>query len=812
MLSNYFTIALRNLSKNRLFSLLNIGGLSTGLAVAMLIGLYVRDEWSFDQFNEKADRIYRVNFDVRFGGKESALAVASAPFGPTLVRDYPAVEAMCRFRQWGFITVKKGNEAIEEGFNTYVDSTFFSIFSMPLVEGDPKTALTEPGTGVISEKIALKYFGATTGIVGRTLRINENRDLRVTGVMRDMPAQSHFHYDFLFSMASIAEEANSDLWLSNNFQTYLLLRPGSSARDLESRINEIIDKYIGPQFESITGGTMTAFRASGDWLKYSLTNIRDIHLFSNRETEHEANSDVKYVWIFGLVALMVLLLACVNFMNLSTARSTGRAREVGVRKALGSNRSALVGQFLTESLLLTGLSFIVATGAVWLVLPTFNDFAAKDIHFSILDTPMLASLAGLALFTALVAGSYPAFFLSAFKPIEVLKGKLTLSAKGSASSWLRSSLVVFQFFISVALIAAVLVVQKQLDFIQNKKLGYEKEQLVMLRNTWWLQGKTLDFKAKLLQIPGIESASCSDYFPTPSSRDNTTYTKAGMDVATASISSQHWTVDFDYLRTFGLKMHQGRWFDPALKTDSTVCVINQAAARELGWPDAVGQKLSTFSDPSLSVMTSMEIVGVVENFNFESLHENISPLVITIGRGSGTMALRLETNANIQKTLASVGDLFKTYLPAQPYNYRFVDDEFDTQYRAEQRIGKILGAFAGFAIFIACLGLFGLATFTAEQRTKEIGIRKVLGASVSGLTGLLAKDFLKLVLVAILLASPIAYYFMDKWLSDFAYRMEMQWWIFGFAALVAVSIAFLTVSIQSIRAAIANPVKSLRNE
>ena len=811
MLTNYLTIAFRNLSKNRLFTLLNIGGLSTGLVVAMLIGLYVRDECSFDQFNEKAERIFRVNFDVRFGGVEDAVAVASPPMGPTLVRDFPAVETMCRFRQWGFITVKKDNEAIEEGFNAYVDSTFFAVFTMPLIEGDPKTALTEPGTGVISEKIAQKYFGTTTGVVGRTMRINENRDMRVTGVMRNMPAQSHFHYDFLFSMASIAEEANSDIWLSNNFQTYLLLRPEASVANMESRINDVIAKYIAPQFERITGSTMAAFNAKGDWLKYSLINVRDIHLHSNRTAEHEANSDIKYVWIFSLVALMVLLLACVNFMNLSTARSTGRAREVGVRKALGSNRGALVGQFLTESLVLTVLSFVLASAVVWLALPTFNDFAAKDIQFSLLDAPMLAALAGLAFFTAFVAGSYPAFFLSAFKPIEVLKGKLTLNNKGGAS-WFRSGLVVFQFFISVALIASVLVVQKQLEFIQTKKLGYEKERLVMLRNTWWLKEKTLDFKAQLLQIPGIESASCADFFPTPSSRNSTTFTKAGMDVATASISSQHWTVDFDYLKAFGLKIREGRWFDPALKTDTMVCVINQAAAKAFGWPNPVGQKISTFANPELKEMTTIEIVGVIEDFNYESLRENIGPLVMTIGNSSGTMALRLAPHADIEKTMASIGGVFKSYLPAQPYNFKFVDQEFDRQYRVEQRIGSILGAFAGFAIFIACLGLFGLAAFTAEQRTKEIGIRKVLGASVAGITGLLAKDFLKLVFVAIILATPVAYFFMQKWLADFAYRIDMQWWIFVSAAIGAVSIAFLTVSIQSVRAALANPVKSLRSE
>jgi putative ABC transport system permease protein len=334
----------------------------------------------------------------------------------------------------------------------------------------------------------------------------------------------------------------------------------------------------------------------------------------------------------------------------------------------------------------------------------------------------------------------------------------------------------------------------------------------MLRNTWWLREKTLDFKSRLLQIPGIESASCTDYFPTPSSRSNTTFTKAGMDVATASISSQHWTVDFDYLQTFGLKLQEGRWFDPALKTDSTVCVINQAAAKAFGWPNPVGQKISSFTNPTLKETRTMEIVGVVQDFNYESLRENIGPMVISIGDGSGTMALRIAAKADIEKTMAAVGAIFKTALPAQPFNFKFVDEEFDQEYRVEQRIGSILGAFAGFAIFIACLGLFGLASFTAEQRTKEIGIRKVLGASVAGITGLLAKDFLKLVIVSVVLASPVAYYFMQRWLADFAYRIDIHWWMFVAAALAAASIAFLTVGFQSVRAALANPVKSLRSE
>lgn len=809
MLRNHLTIAFRNLSKNRIFSLLNIVGLATGLTVTMLIGLYVRDEWSFDRFHEKADRIFRINYDARVGGEEHPMAVSPAPMGAAFVRDYPAVEDFCRFRQWGFITVKKGNEAIEEGDNTYVDNSFFSIFSMPLIEGDPRTALIEPNTVVISEKMAQKYFGSTTGVVGRTLRINEHSDRRITGVMQNIPAQSHFHYDFLFSMSTI-EEGNNDMWLSNNFQTYLLLRPGASAAQFPAYFKEITEKYLRPQFDRITGSTLTAFEATGDFMKYSLQNIRDIHLYSDRGGEHEANSDIKYVWIFSAVALIVLLLACVNFMNLSTARSSGRAREVGVRKALGSRRSTLIHQFLTESFVLTILSFALALAAVKLALPAFNHFAEKEIAYSLSDAPMLGVLAGLAGLTALVAGSYPAFFLSAFRPIETLKGKI--SAGGQGSSQFRSSLVVFQFCASIALITSVLVVQQQLSFIQNKKLGWEKEQLVMLRNTWWLQGKTLDFKSQLQQIPGIEHVSCVDYFPTPSSRNSIPFTPAGSDVASESIASQLWAVDFDYLNTLGMNMQSGRWFDANLKTDSAVCVINEAAAKAFGWSDPVGRKILTYIDPELKNMATFEIVGVVENFHFESIRQNIEPIVMNIGRGSGTMALRLSKNADTEKTMAAVGQLFKAALPAQPFNYRFLNDEFNRLYISEHRIGGILGAFAGFAIFIACLGLFGLAAFMAEQRTKEIGIRKVLGASIGSLVGLLSRDFLKLVFIAVVIAAPVAWYFMQGWLSDFAYRIDLQWWMFALAGLVAAAIAFLTVAGQAVRSALANPVKSLRNE
>ncbi len=809
MLVYHIKLAWRNLLKNRLFSLLNIGGLSAGLAVAMLIGLYVRDELSFDRFHKKSDRIFRVNYDTNIGGQEQSYAVSPAPMGPTFVREYPAVESFCRFRQMGFITIRKGDEAIEEGSSSYVDSSFFSVFSIPLLEGDPNTALKEPNTMVISEKMAQKYFGATTGVVGRTLRINEYMDRRVTGVMRNIPAQSHFHYDILFSLNTL-NEGNSDVWLSNNFSTYLLLRPGASEAQFPAYFDALMQQYLIPQIEQMASISKDAFAASGDQLHYSLQNIRDIHLHSDRSAELEANSDIKYIWIFGSIALMVLLLACVNFMNLSTARSLHRAREVGVRKALGSNRSALVRQFLTESMVLTLVSFGLALSVVYMVLPAFNHFSDKNIILSLRDAPVWAGLGGLALITALVAGSYPAFFLSTFRPLETLKGHLSAAGKGTGR--LRSSLVVFQFCTSVALISCVGVVQQQLAFIQHKKLGWDKEQVVMLRNTWWLQGRTLDFKARLQDIPGVERVSCADYFPTPSPRNSLAFTPVGKGVSSETMNSQLWEIDFDYLKVFGMYMQSGRWFDPRLATDSVACVINASAARMFGWADPLGHSIETFIDPQLQQKIQVKIIGVMEDFHFESLRETISPIAMIIGRGSGTMALRLSPQADMEKTIASVGQLYQNYLPGQPFNYRFLDDEFQQIYASERRIGSILGAFAGFAIFIACLGLFGLAAFMAEQRTKEIGIRKVLGASIGSVVGLLSKDFMKLVLASFIIAFPVAYYFMQQWLADFAYRIDIQWWMFAAAGVAATLVAVLTVGFQSVKAALANPVESLRSE
>ncbi|MFN0033878.1 MAG: ABC transporter permease [Saprospiraceae bacterium] len=817
MLSNYLTLALRNLRKNPLYSGLNIFGLSLGIATCVLIALYVRDELSFDAFNEKAERIFRVNSDVHFGGMESRYAVVPPPLGGTMKRDYPQVEEFCRFRQWGMITIKKDELSLEEPLNSYVDGSIFKIFTLPFVEGDPNTALDEPNTVVITESTARKYFGTSTGVVGRTLRVNDNKDYRLTGVIRDIPAQAHFHFNVFFSMPSMGEEATSDTWLSHAFQTYLLLRPDADAAGLNALFPAMVEKYTAPQVAASMGMTYQDMTANGDYVRYNLTNIRDIHLRSDRDEEMESGGDIRYVWIFSAVALFILLLACINFMNLSTARSAGRAREVGVRKVLGSARRALVGQFLAESFVLTGVAFVLALGLASLALPYFNDFSGKEIRLfaearagnfwglSDVALPLLI----LAVFTALLAGSYPAFILSSFRPLEVLRGN-SPSLGGQGRAWLRSSLVVFQFFTSVALVICVLTVQQQLHFVQTKKLGFEKDRLVLLRNTWWLQRSTETFRQELLQMPGVESVTTSNFYPVPGMRNTGSYQPEGTTDPKSTLYADRWDLDFEYLQTLGMKLASGRDFDKNLRTDSFSVILNESAVKMLGWQNPLGRKLTIMNVDSENDPT-YTVIGVVQDFHFENLRQTITPVVMHLGGWTGMMGIRLRPG-DPQPALAAVGGLYNKYLPGKPFEYSFLDEDYGRQYRSELRIGKILGAFAGFAIFIACLGLFGLAAFTAEQRTKEIGIRKVLGASVAGITGLLAKDFLKLVVLAILIASPVAYYFMNLWLADFAYRIEIKWWVFALAGVGAALVAALTVSFQSVRAALANPVKSLRSE
>lgn len=808
MLRNYLKIALRNLKKNKGFSAINILGLAIGIATCLLITLYVLDELSYDRHHEKADRIYRVNAAINFGGTLQNLAVAPDPLAFTMVNDYPQVENAVRFRNYGASVVRKGEQNIKEEKIISVDATLFDVFTLPMIQGNPKTALRDPNTVVITEEIAEKYFG-TSQAVGQVLRFDNQTDYKVTGVIKNLPPNSHFDFDFFVSMAG-SEEARRNNWVSFNFNTYLLLQKGTRPETMERKFGELMEKYLFPQAADLMGITKESFEKSGSYIKFSLTPLTDIHLRSDQVAELGPNSDIQFVYIFSAVALLILVIACLNFMNLSTARSANRAKEVGVRKVLGTQRAHLINQFLTESVLMSLIAFIIGYVIAFLMLPYFNDLAAKELSLSIAQHPVLLPvLSGCPVIVGLLAGSYPAFYLSSFQPIKVLKGRL---GSGFKSSYFRSTMVVFQFSISIALIIGTIVIYRQLNYIQNKKLGFNKEQVLIIKDTYVLNEQTEVFRNEALRLPHVVSATVSGYLPVPSSRSEDLFFPEGVMDPKKSISMQNWSVDVDYVATMGMEIIKGRNFSKDLLTDSNTVIINEAAAQVMGLQDPIGKKVGNLQDVTdKNSMRYYTIIGVVKNFNYESLRQNIEALCMKLGRATGNISFRMQTG-NVMGVVKNMESLWKKMAPGQAFTYSFLDEDFNAVYRAEQRMGTIFISFAVLAIFIACLGLFGLATYAAEQRTREIGIRKVLGASVGSIAGMLSRDFLKLVLIAALIVFPIAWWAMHQWLEDFAFRITISWWIFVFAAAVALLIALLTVSFQAIKAAVANPVKSLRTE
>jgi putative ABC transport system permease protein len=807
MIKNYLKVAIRNLWKNKGFSTINIIGLSVGLATCLLIMLYVVDELSYDKFNTKADRIYRVDGDIQFGGNHVVLAVAPEPMGPTLKKDFPEVEQYVRFRGYGGLLVKKGNENVNEGKVIYADSTLFDVFTLPMTAGDPKTALKDPKCVVITEKIAQKYFN-TTDVVGKTLTINDTSSLKITGVIKNIPPESHFNFDFFVSLNGSIQPEEVNNWVSNNENTYIVLKKGADPKVLEAKFPDMVDKYMGPQALALLNIKMEDFKKSGNFDRYSLVPLTSIHLHSNKIAELGANSNVQYIYIFSAIAIFILLIACVNFMNLSTARSSNRAKEVGVRKVLGSVRGHLIYQFLTESILITLIACVLALLIAWLLLPYFNHIANKEIEINLFSGWLIPSLLAIVLIVGLLAGSYPAFYLSSFKPIVVLKGKL---AGGFKRSWLRGSLVVFQFWISIILIIGTIVIYKQLQYIQNKQLGYDRNQVLVLENTSPLGSQAKSFENELLKLPGVRSVTMTGFLPTSDWRnDSPIFADASLDQKTA-VSSQIWTVDENYIPTLGMQIAKGRNFSKQFLTDSSGIIINEAAEKLLGFKDPIDRPIYYLTDFKTKSVGTYHIVGVVKDFNYNSLRETVTPLVLFYGNQTGKAAIKINT-ANIKGLVAQIENEWRAIAPGQPFSYAFMDDQFNNQYRTEQRVSRISITFSILAILIACLGLFGLVTYAAEQRVKEIGIRKVLGASAVNLVSMLSKDFLKLVIISALIAFPVAWWAMHKWLQDFAYRIHIGWWIFLLAGSVAVLIALLTVSFQTIKAALTNPVKSLRTE
>ena len=808
MFKNYLKTAFRNLWRSKGFSAINIVGLAIGLATCLLILIFVMDELSYDRYNVKADRIYRVDGDIKFGGTHFILAVAPAPDGPAMLRDYPEVEKECRFRMRGGRMVKKGNQNIQEDAVIWADSTVFDVFSLPMIAGNPHTALLNARTVVITEKIAKKYFDAVD-VVGRTLILDDSIPYKVTGVIRDIPEQSHFHYDLFLSMTELDEAKQLDQWLSNNFNTYIVLREGTDAKKLEVKMREMVTKYVGPLIREAVNQSVDDFFKAGNTVGFYLTPLTAIHLHSNKTAELGANGNIQYVYIFSAIAVFILLIACVNFMNLSTARSANRAKEVGIRKVLGSLRGSLMSQFMVESILVSFLSMLLALGLAWLLLPVFNNLSAKHMEIGLFARPWLApAILGLVLIVGVLAGSYPAFFLSAFRPIAVLKGNV---AAGFKTGWLRNSLVVFQFGISIFLLVGTAVIYRQLSYIHNRELGFNRDQVLILQNTNSLGNQIHAFKDQVLKFQGVEGATMTGFLPTGDSRnDDAIFLSPDLDTKRA-ISMQTWQVDENYIPVLGMRMAAGRNFSRAFGTDSNAAIVNEAAVRLMQGQPPLLQHLYEIDDLHTKKLSEYHIIGVVKDFNFNSLREVVTPMVLYMHENRGAIALRLH-GGNIPRLIDQINGVWRTMAPSQPFSYTFMDDEFNNIYKGEQRMGGISLSFSLLAIFIACLGLFGLAAYAAEQRTREIGIRKVLGATVGGIVALLSKDFLRLVVIAAIIAFPFAWWAMHTWLQDFAYRITIGWEIFAVAMVMAVAIALLTVSFQAVKAGLANPVKSLRSE
>jgi putative ABC transport system permease protein len=805
MIKNYFKIAFRNLRKNLGFTTINIIGLAIGLASCLMIMLYVSDELSFDKFHPKADRIYRIHTDIKFAGKEMELAFSSDPIGETLKKDYPQVEQYVRLAPNGNTLVKKGNESFNEPNVLFADSTFFGVFSYKLLSGNPTTVLAEPNALAISKKLAEKYFGSVQNAMNQTLILENTMHCKVAGVYENMPENAHFQTDILISMKTQVYQWGN--FLSHNHYTYIVLKKGTGPSVMESKFEEVTQKHLGPQMQKVMGVGMENFRKSGSYIRYALMPLTKIHLHSNRTGELASNGSIQYVYIFSAIALFILLIACINFMNLSTARSVNRAKEVGIRKVLGSLRSSLMSQFLIESIVLVAISMVIGVLLVYLALPLFNDISSKTLIISsLLNWQSLLILLAIPFVVGGIAGSYPALFLSKFQPILVLKGKLS----GTNRDNIRSSLVVFQFMTSIVLIISTLVVYQQLNYIQNKQLGFTKDQVLIVHEAYALGEKTETFKNEILRQPNIISGTMSGFLPVNSSRSNTPFFPEGEIDHNKAVSIQNWSVDYDYLKTMGMEIVQGRNFSKDYGTDSTGIIINETAVKKFGFANPLGKSVSSFQ-LNLKDFDTYTIIGVIKDFHFESLRNEISALSMKLGRSRGAVSFKIN-GQNIPQTVKQIEAKWQEMANGQPFKYGFMDEEFDQMYRSETRIGTLALIFAFLSILIACLGLFGLAAFMAEQRTKEIGIRKVLGASVPNIVQMLSKDFLKLVFISTVIAFPIAWWAMHKWLQDFAYRIDIEWWVFALAGVMALLIALLTVSFQAVKAAVANPVKSLRTE
>lgn len=803
MIVNYLKIAWRNLVRNKTFSFINVFGLSVGLTCFLLIAAFVYDELSFDRYAKEAAHMYRVQLHLDENGGTTDFPMVDGAVGEGIQDAYPEVTNVTRLiRRSGWFFQYNG-QTFKEDRVAIVDDNFLTSFSIPLSEGDQKTALLEPNTLVLSRPTAIKYFGEGP-VLGKLLTARD-KTYKVTGVFEALPGNSHVHFDMAFSMNSLPMQRQT--WSNVSHYTYVTLRPGTDPKQLEVKFPQLVAKYVVPEIQADMGVSLAEAQKSVNTFRFFLQPLSDIHLHSHTKYELEANGDISYIYIFGALALFILLLACVNFTNLSTASATRRAREVGIRKVMGSQKKQLVIQFLTESVLLSLIATAIALAMVYALLPAFNHVSGKQIHmpFFLQSTTLLGAFA-VSLLTGMLAGLYPSFVLSSFAPIKVLKGRLANQPRGHL---LRSGLVVFQFVISTALIISTIIVYRQLHFMQNQQLGYDKDQVLIIEDTWaGLGANESAFKQQLLTDTRVAHATISYAVPASGMNDGTqVYLKAQQEGdARQEIQTGIYRVDYDYLNTLGMKMAAGRNFSADHPGDSASVVINESAVQALGIKgDPLGRTIVR------SGRREFTIVGVVQDFHTATARQKIAPLMMLLGRNNGAIMVKVKSK-DMPAFLADTKKTWQSFSPQTPFTYNFLDERFALLYAAEEKSGQLFSVFAIVSIVIACLGLFGLVAYTVEQRTREIGIRKVLGASVQQVLVLVSKEFLYLVGIALVIAVPASWWAMTQWLEDFAYRTPINAGIFIAAGAIALLIAAVTISFQAVRAALMNPVKSLRSE
>ncbi|OOQ61845.1 ABC transporter permease [Mucilaginibacter pedocola] len=807
MIKNYLKSALRNITRHKFISFINIFGLTVGLACCLLILTYIINENSYDNYNTNADDTYRVTrtFYSQPGVESLHLSAVAPPFGPLLQTAFPDIKQITRVIPTGTSALHYKEKLFNEKGTFVADEHFFDVFDVALTKGDAKTALVDPYSIMLSETIAKKYFGDEDPM-NKGLRLDDNKhEFKVTGVFKAFPQNAHLHPEMLFSFNTLKDSTifgKIDLehdFGGNFIYTYLLFQKGYNTARIEAQLPDFLDKYVN------LGGTVKTHLQT----KIDFQKLTDIHLRSHLDDEIEQNGDIKRVYIFSAIALFILLIACINYMNLATARSVLRAKEIGIRKVIGAQRGEIISQFLSESVLITCVALVLAIALTVVLLPWINSMSELNLSFgSLLNAKVLLPVLALPFVIGLISGIYPALFMSSFIPAKVLKGILKV---GSGNVSFRQVLVVLQFSISIILIVATAVVFQQLQFIQNKALGFNKEHIITMGYERGLTPQYEAFKDDLLKSGQVKEVGRSSRIPSGRLLDSqgASLIEGGSEQP-VKFDLKYLHTDYGFIPTYGMQMAAGRNFSVAFPTDTNNTIINEAAVRAFGWKNndaAIGKDLRYGG-------INGKVIGVVKDFHFESLHQKIIPLVFQLPaeRGNfGRMSIKIN-GANPKAAIAAVENIWRKYLPETPFDYTFLDERFGKLYSAEQQQGKLFTTFSVIAIFIACLGLFGLSAFTITQRVKEIGVRKVLGASVPQIVGVLSRDFLKLVIVAAIIAIPAAWYFMNQWLLDFEFRISISWWVLASAGVVALIVAFATISFQSIKAALANPVKSLRSE